>query len=153
MYVLSTYYERTIICYERIMIVLSTYYDCKNILSTSLSFANEYQNIPEKDIHIINSCRKSLLFSDNQPWKKEDAEGCLDVTIGSYDGAKICELVEIYILLRLSTITDKKDCGLYRGDGLLVLCNVSGQQIDRVRKNVIQLFKDISFLIDIETNR
>ena len=57
--------------------------------------------------------------------------------MGSYDGAEICELVGIYILSRLATIIDKKDCGIYRDDGLLVLRNVSGQHIDRVRKNVI----------------
>ena len=45
----------------------------------------------------------------------------------------------------------KKDCGLYRDDGLLVLRKVNGLQIDRVNKNVIQLFKDIGFLIDIVT--
>ena len=72
--------------------------------------------------------------------------------MGSYDGAEICELVGIYILSRLATIIDKKDCGIYRDDGLLVLRNVSGQHIDRVRKNVIQLFKDIGFFIDIVTN-
>ena len=70
----------------------------------------------------------------------------------SYDGAEICELVGIYILPRLSNIIDKNDCGLYRGDALLVLRNVNGQKIDRIRKNIIQLFKDSGFLIDIETN-
>ena len=72
--------------------------------------------------------------------------------MGSCDGAEICELVDIYILSRLSTIIDKKDCGLYRDDGLLVRRNVSEQQIDRFRKTVIQIFKEIGFLIDIETN-
>ena len=72
--------------------------------------------------------------------------------MGSYDGAEICELVGICTLSRLSTIIDKNDCGLYRDDGLLVLRNVNGQQIDRVRKNTIQTFKDVGFLIDIETN-
>ena len=82
-------------------------------------------------------CYKSLLFNDNQPCKKEDAEGCFDVTMGSYDGAEICELIGIYILPCLSTIIDENDCGLYRNDGLLVLRNAIGQQIHRVRKNVI----------------
>ena len=68
----------------------------EDILKTSLSFANEYQNIPEEDTRIINHCRKSLLFSNNQPWKKKDAEGCFGVTMGSCDGAEICELVGIY---------------------------------------------------------
>ena len=52
----------------------------------------------------------------------------------------------------MEIITDKNDCGLYRDDGLLVLRNVNGQKIYCVRKNVIQLSKDIGFLIDIETN-
>ena len=52
----------------------------------------------------------------------------------------------------MTTIIDKNDCCLYRYDVLLVLRNVNGQQIDRVRKYVIQLSKDIGFLIDIETN-
>ena len=72
--------------------------------------------------------------------------------MGSYDRTEIFELVGIYILSRLSTIIDKNNCGLYRDDGLLVLRNVDGQPIDRVRKNTIQIFKDVGFLIDIETN-
>ena len=71
----------------------------------------------------------------------------------SDDGTEICELVGIYYILpRLSNIVDKSDCGLYRDDPLLVLRNVNGQKIDCIRKNVIQLFKDSGFLIDIETN-
>ena len=115
------------------------------------SFANEYQNILEEDIRIINNCHKSLLLCDNQPWKKKDSDGCFDITMRSYDGAGICELVGIFILLRLSNI-DKIDCGLYKDDDLLVLRNVNGQQIDSVRRNVIQLFKGIGFLINIGTN-
>ena len=65
--------------------------------------------------------------------------------MGSSDGAEIYELVGIYILSCLSTIIDKKVCGLYRDDGLLVLRNVNGQQIDRVRKNFIKLPKDNGF--------
>ena len=72
--------------------------------------------------------------------------------MGSYNGAEICELAAIYILSRLLTIINKNDCGLYRDDGLLVLHDVNGQQIDRVRKTVVQLFKDIGVFIRIETN-
>ena len=74
------------------------------------------------------------MFSDNQPWKKKNAEYCFDVTMVSYDGAEICELVGIYILSRLSNIIDKNDCGLYRDDSLLVLRNANRQKIDRIRK-------------------
>ena len=66
--------------------------------------------------------------------------------MGSFDGAEVGELVSIYILI------NKNDCGLYRDDGLLILRNVNGQQIDRMRKNIIKIFKDIGFAIDAETN-
>ena len=39
-----------------------------------------------------------------------------------------------------------------RDNGLLVLRNVNGQQIDGVKTNVFQLFKDTGFLMDIKTN-
>ena len=72
--------------------------------------------------------------------------------MGSYDGAEICELVGIYILSSLTTIIHKTDIGLYRDDGLLVLRYMNGQQIDRTRKNIIKIFKNIGFKIEIETN-
>ena len=69
-----------------------------------------------------------------------------------YDLAEICELVGIYILTRLASIIKKSDCGHYRDDDLVILRNVNGQQIDRTRKNIIKIFKDVGFSIDIETS-
>ena len=46
----------------------------------------------------------------------------------------------------------KRDCGLYRGDGLVILPNVNVQEIDCIRKNIIKIFKDVGISIDIETN-
>ena len=79
-------------------------------------------------------------------------ESCFDVIMGSFDGAEVSELVGIYILCFLAKLINKEDCGLYRNDGLLILRNVNGQQIDRMRKNIIKTFKDIDFAIDVETN-
>ena len=45
-----------------------------------------------------------------------------------------------------------KHCALYRDDGLLILRNVNGQQMDQMRKNIIKTFKDIGFTMDVETN-
>ena len=84
--------------------------------------------------------------------KRKKTESYFDVTMGSYDGAEICELVGIYILTRLATIIKKSDCGLYRDDGLVITRNVNGQQIDRTRKNIIKIFKDVGFSIDIEND-
>ena len=57
----------------------------------------------------------------------------------------------ILLFFFFSTIIDNNDCGLYRDDGLLVLCNVNGQQIDSVTKDT-KIFGDAGFLIDIKTN-
>ena len=72
--------------------------------------------------------------------------------MGSYEGAEICELLGIYILARLTTTIKKSNYGLYKKDGLVILHNVNGQQIDCTCKNIIKIFKDIVFSIEIETN-
>ena len=72
--------------------------------------------------------------------------------MGSFDGAEVCEPVGIYIFCFLAKLINKNDCDLYRGDGLLILRNVNGQQIGWMRKNIIKIFKDIGFTIDVETN-
>ena len=56
--------------------------------------------------------------------KKNNSE--FDVTMGSYDGAEICELVGLFLLHELSTIIPKDLTGLYRDDGLAILQNSSG---------------------------
>ena len=72
--------------------------------------------------------------------------------MGSYDGAEVCELVGLHILHTISTKIDKNDTGLYRDDGLIILRNSNGRTTDQKRKRIIQIFKDIGFQIEIETN-
>ena len=97
-------------------------------------------------------CRKSLLFFGNETWKKKSTESCFDVTMGSFDGAEICELVGLYIQSNLENILPKTNFGLYRDDGLIVLRNLNGPQMGKKRKTIIKIFKDIGFNIDIQTN-
>ena len=72
---------------------------------------------------------------------KKYTESCFDVTMGSFDGAEVCELVGIFILCFLAKLINKNDCGLYTDDGLLILRNVNGQQTDQIRKNIIKYLK------------
>ena len=72
--------------------------------------------------------------------------------MGSFDGAKICELVRLFILNKLSNIIPTKDLGLYRDDGLAVLRNKSGPEMERTSKNIIKAFKEIELNITAETN-
>ena len=100
------------------------------ILDKALLFVKQHHDISNDNTRLIKHCRKSLLFSNNEAWKKKQTESCFDVTMGSFDGAEVCELVGIYILCFLAKLINKKDCGLYRDDGLLILRNVNGHQID-----------------------
>ena len=40
----------------------------EEILDNAILFAQQYINIPEKDLRIIKHCRKSLLYNNNEPW-------------------------------------------------------------------------------------
>ena len=88
---------------------------------------------------------KSLLFHNNVAWKKKTTTSCFDVTMGSYDDAEVCELVGTFILSKLENIIGKKNTGLYRDDGLVVLRNMNAWGIDKIRKIIIKMFKDIGF--------
>ena len=77
----------------------------------------------EQDIRIIKHSRKLLLFHLEQTWNKKEIGSCFDVTTSSCNGAEICELVGIFT-----------------------------QKTDKIRKKMIQVFKDNGFSIDIVTN-
>ena len=124
----------------------------KNILHQTFKFAKQHTNIDKNDQRIINYCRKLLLFSDNKTWKKKTTDSCFDAIMGSFDGAEICELVGLYIQSKLEKILPKLNFGLYRDDGLALLRNLNGQETEKVRKNIIRVFKDIGFSLEIETN-
>ena len=71
--------------------------------------------------------------------------------MGSYDGAEVCELVGTLVLSTLTNSIPKENCDLYRDDGLILMRNENGQKTDRIRKEVIKIFKEIGFKIETET--
>ena len=46
----------------------------------------------------------------------------------------------------------KEDTGLYRDEGLIILRNYNGSKTDRTRKDIIRIFKQVGFKIEIKTN-
>ena len=66
---------------------------------------------------------KSLLFFNDEAWKKKDTDSSFDVTMGSFDGAELCELIGIYIQSLLTDsieLITKENIGLYRDDDLIL---------------------------------
>ena len=72
--------------------------------------------------------------------------------MGLYDGAEVCELIGLFLLDKLSHLLGKECVGLYRDDGLAIIRNANGPMMDRIRKDVIALFKNEGLSITIETN-
>ena len=109
-------------------------------------------DIDNHKIRTIKHCRKSLLFHNNVAWKKKATTSCFNVTMCSYDGAEVWELVGTFILSKLGNIIDKKNTGLYHDDRLVVLRNMNARGIDKIRKIIIKMFKDVGFQLEIKTN-
>ena len=72
--------------------------------------------------------------------------------MGSFDGAKTCELVDAQILYQLSNIIKNTDMGLYRDDGLIINRNPNGPKLDSYRKRISDALKLLGFRITIYTN-
>ena len=124
----------------------------EDILENAITFAKTFISITDPDLRTIKHCRRSVLFSKEEFRKKTSTTSCFDVTTGNYDGAEISELADVYILSHPEAIINKNEMGLFHYDGLLILQCAKGQKMDKTRKNVIEIFKNIEFKIDIVTN-
>ena len=114
----------------------------KDLVTKAINYANQFTPISKNDTEIIMHARKSLLFSNNNVWVKNVGDSKFDVTMGSYDGAEICELVGLYILHTIGEKYGHNNLGLYRDDGLACLHGISGPASDRIRKEFEALFKE-----------
>ena len=73
--------------------------------------------------------------------------------MASYDGAEICELHGLYILSILGKVYGIQNAALYRDDGLAFLHKISAPALDKIRKDMIRLFREnFGLKITITTN-
>ena len=72
--------------------------------------------------------------------------------MGCYDRTEVCEIVGIYILNKLSNITDEDSIGLYLVDRVGIFENLSGPQIEGKKKSIIKVFKEYGLSIIVTTN-
>ena len=78
----------------------------EELLERAINYAKSISAITEQQESIIWHFRKSLLYNEKSTWTKKD-ERLFDVTLRSFDGAEICELVGLYILHLLSSTKTK----------------------------------------------
>jgi hypothetical protein len=124
----------------------------EDLLMKSINYAKSLTTVTDEDIHIIMHARKSILFNNEEPWTKKNGNAMFDVTMGSFDGAEICELVGLFILQKLGQKFNSLDLGLYRDDGLALFRGKSDKEMDNIRKEFIKIFKELDLRITIETN-
>ena len=97
---------------------------------------------------IILQTKKAFLFNKGNPWI-EKGNKLFDVTMGSWDGAEVCELVGLFLLSQLSEL--HLVVGLYRDDGLAV-CALKPRQVELIKKKLCRIFEENGFQITIEAN-
>ena len=124
----------------------------ERLLDSAINYANDISPISSDVTAVIKQSRKSILFNKNDIWIKKGQNPMFDVTMGCYDGAEVCELVVLYLLDKLSSLIEKSQIGLYRDDGLSVIHNPNGPKLDKLRKEIIKIFKTEGLNITIETN-
>ena len=123
----------------------------EKLLSAAITYAQSLIDIDQKTVDIIMHSRQSLLFTENSVWVKKNND-LFDVTMGSYDGAEVCELVGLYLLNEVKTSFPNISFGLYRDDGLGYYTNMSGPETERMKKAITKLFKNNGLSITINMN-
>ena len=74
----------------------------EDLLLKAVNFAKQNTPITDKEVQIIQHARKSLLFHNDLVWAKKNNGSFFGVTMGSYDGAEICELLGTVLLNKIS---------------------------------------------------
>ena len=123
----------------------------EDLLKNAIKFGRIHTHISYEVERIIMNARKSVLFHDGKTWIKNSGD-LFDVTMGSYDGAEICELVGLFLLDQVKQQIPALDIGLYRDDSLGVHEDIPGPDLERMKKKLIAIFKQNSLKITIETN-
>ena len=131
-------------------------FDISEFLS---SISGEFSEIPanfgkigDRIIRIIKHAKKLLLFGITGVPVKNDDNSLFNVTMGSFNGADVCELVLLYLLSKIFVVIDSDNIGLYRDDGVAVINNAKDPKFERLRKKHNRYIQNGGLSITIETN-
>ena len=74
----------------------------------------------------------------------------IDVPMGSFFGAELCDLIRFYALNHVKCLYKDNEIGLYRDDGLAIIERKNNQTLDNTKKKTMKLFNEIGFKITID---
>ena len=83
----------------------------EQLLHNAVAFAKLHTTISDQEIRILKHSRKALLFDSKDIWLKNSENPMFDVTMGSLDGAEVCEIVGLYLLHKVSVLLFKDNAG------------------------------------------
>lgn len=109
----------------------------EDLLIASINLENNYGHISDKEVNIMRKPKKKWFYTTTELYGLINITKNFYVCIGVYDFADTCELVGIMLLWRLRIISDRKNNGIYRDDGINLLPKLRPRQAERVR-----IFKD-----------
>ena len=78
-------------------------------------------------------------------------EGLFDVTVGSYDGLEVCEIVGPFLFDKISGRYDRRSISLYCDDEEPVFKNKSITLLERIQKSLQKIFKNFDLEIVTES--
>ena len=123
----------------------------ETLFNAAINFASQTTDISPTDKATLHNARQSILIHNDHTWKK--TTGLFDVTMGSYDGCELCELVGLYTIHKMQQNFPDINFGLYRDDGLGTLKHTPKTKLERTKKAIFKMFKDeLGLAITLETD-
>ena len=125
-------------------------------VTAALNWARQFVPITnEQERIILQTCRAAAL-SEGKTWVKQGPrdEERFAVTMGSYSGAEVCEVVTLHLLSQIveAGLMSKKQVGGFRDD-LAGVTRATPRQADVMKKKLCELFRRNGFGIEILVNR
>ncbi|KAJ8024103.1 hypothetical protein HOLleu_36733 [Holothuria leucospilota] len=152
-----TQWFRNIIDKKRLSVVFFNVVDiyqsiCEQLLRDSIQWATQFTHISDSDIEVIMNARKSLLFDSGKAWVKRDTPHNFDLTMRSYDGAKVGELVDLSVLRNLKNHFKNDMIGIYRHNGLAAFKNLTPRKAAKIQVEFSKLFESFGLKLTAQVN-
>ena len=90
------------------------------------------------------------MYHKEDLWIKKELSGNFNNPIGSFDGAKLCDVIGCLLLYNPNSFIDPSNNGQYRDDGLIIVDDCTLRKGDIIRKKLHWLFNKFGFKLDTE---
>ena len=120
----------------------------EKLLKGALQFAQSKVDLNDEECDLILKTKEAILFKAGRPWIKRGGKP-FNVTMGSWDGAEVADLVGLYLLSKLAVLG--LNVGLYRDDGLAAV-KLRPRLAELAKKKICRIFKEHGLSITATAN-